>query len=149
MLYAVQNDALYAVDPYDGSWDEIPGHYAGTTHIAWAGGALMVIQNDLLYRTDPVTGDYTELPSSYAGTTAAAGSSRYFFVIQGDTLYRVDPVSGDYESLGGGYQGPRKWPRTTTSSTAYGRDPYGRPMWYPEAMRALVPAGTAPPPSVS
>jgi len=104
-LYAAQNDLIYRIDPSNGDWETVPGDYVGTTHLAWAGGALIAGgQFGELAGHGIGTVEITVL-KHHQGTTAMAGTSDALFVIQGDVLYRVDPFTGDYESLGGGYEG--------------------------------------------
>jgi hypothetical protein len=93
-LYAVEERALYAIDPatgdsarLDNTWD--------TRHLIGLGDSLYAWEADnALYRVDPRTGSAKALANNWPHVAGVATAIGRLYAVDGGVLYEVDPQTG-------------------------------------------------------
>jgi hypothetical protein len=104
LLYIIQDDMLFEVDPLTGSyWHLGPPAWSGWTSMATIGSDLYILQDIGIWKiVNFTTGEYTRIGNvNWTGAESMTAMNGVLFVVQDSRLYAVDPVSGAYTGLGG------------------------------------------------
>ncbi len=104
LIYIVEGDTLYRLNPNDASVSVVGHDYTGTKFMQFCrvgfGYLLFVLHGTQLWAIGPENGAATALPGDWSNSLGMASDGRYLYINNSGRMWRVDPSNnGSWQDL--------------------------------------------------